>query len=56
MAANDPRMEFRPTPELRRKLELYRQELSRRGEQDFSMSEVLGAILEEFLADLFEPS
>lgn len=50
MSANDPRIEFRPSQELRRKLEAFRQELSERGGRRFSMSEVISAILEEFFA------
>jgi hypothetical protein len=50
MSANDPRIEFRPGPNLRKKLEEFRQELSNNGGRRFSMSEVISAILEEFLS------
>jgi lipoate-protein ligase A len=50
VSANDPRIEFRPSSELRRKLEEFRRELSEKGGRRFSMSEVISAVLEEFFS------
>jgi len=48
MAANDPRVEFRPSTALRDKLETYREEMSKKAGKRVSLSKVVAAILEEF--------
>lgn len=54
MAANDPRIEFRPSRRTRERLELFRQELSAEMKKRVSTSEVVRAIVEDFLDVLYQ--
>jgi cobalamin biosynthesis protein CobD/CbiB len=48
MSANDPRVEFRPRPDVRRRLEELRLELSKKAGRNLSLSEVVSAVVEAF--------
>lgn len=50
MAANDPRIEFRPSPEVRTELAKFQLQLQLKGGRRYSMSEVINAVLEEFFS------
>jgi len=52
VSANDPRVEFRPGPKLRVRLEEFRQDLSRRAGRNISMSELVKAIVTEFMDEV----
>lgn len=54
MGRNAPRMEFRPGPAMRAKIDQLRLELSTRAGRKLSNSQVIKAILEEFF-DKKEP-
>ena len=56
MAANDPRVEFRPSSLTKGRLEELRQELSERAGRRFSLSEVVGGIVERFFQDVEKTS
>lgn len=56
MSVNDPRVEFRPKPDTRRRLEALREELSKRSGKKLSLSEVVTAIVEQFFASEKEGS
>ena len=51
MAPNDPRIEFRPGLKVRQKLEELRHELSKRAGREISISELVSAIVGQFLLE-----
>jgi hypothetical protein len=48
VAANDPRIEFRPSREARKRLEELRRELSKQVGKPVSVSKLLGVIVAQF--------
>lgn len=54
MPSNYPRVEFSPSHELRRRLEALREELSKKANKSFSMSEIVTGIVEQFFLGVDE--